>query len=166
MSFTCKVCGEVHEGLPDIGSDRPAIWWDIPGHEREERIRLGADTCEVDGQYFFLRGVIEIPVHDQPECFGIGAWVSQKRENYQLFVADPGASRTRATFGWLNTELGIYGEKTVGIKCRVLFPGGDLRPLIEVEPGSHPLSLEQRHGITLRRAWEIVHHYDHSARTE
>ena len=30
--------------------------------------------------------------------------------------------------------------------------------VIKSEPGSHPLSLEQRHGITLRRAWEIVHH--------
>jgi len=166
MSFTCRVCGQQHDGLPDIGADRPAIWWDIPEHERESRLRLDADTCEVDGRYYFLRGVIEIPVHGQPECFGIGAWVSQKPENFQAYVADPAAPRKRATFGWLNTELGIYGEPTVGMKTRVMFPGGDLRPLIEVEPGDHPLSVEQRRGITLERAWEIVHHYEHTARTE
>ena len=28
-----------------------------------------------------------------------------------------------------------------------------------VEPTDHPLSIDQRNGISLERAWELVHHY-------
>src|SRR5215471_19247569 len=34
MSYRCSKCGEEHEGLPDIGFDRPAAWFTVPDDER------------------------------------------------------------------------------------------------------------------------------------
>jgi hypothetical protein len=39
------------------------------------------------------------------------------------------------------------------------FRGKGIRPYIEVEPTTHPLALDQQNGITLNRAWELIHHY-------
>jgi hypothetical protein len=33
--------------------------------------------------------------------------------------------------------------------------GRELRPLLEVEPSEHPLSIEQRNGITVARVREL-----------
>jgi hypothetical protein len=51
-------------------------------------------------------------------------------------------------------------EKTTFLlKGRLHFRNDKRRPTIELEPTDHPLAVEQRKGITLARAWEIVHQY-------
>jgi hypothetical protein len=36
---------KTHDGLPDIGIDKPAHYWDVPEQERDKRIILTPDTC-------------------------------------------------------------------------------------------------------------------------
>ena len=62
-------------------------------------------------------------------------------------------------FGWLSTEVGYYEESTINLKTMVHFIGGGKRPVVELEPIEHPLAIDQRNGITLEKAWEIVHYY-------
>jgi hypothetical protein len=81
MSFQCHTCGETHEGLPDIGSDYPDPYYAIPEDERERRVFVTSDLCSIDDEDYFIRGVIEIHVHDLDRPFGFGVWVSQKKEN-------------------------------------------------------------------------------------
>jgi hypothetical protein len=40
------------------------------------------------------------------------------------------------------------------------FLGNGKRPYIEIEPTDHPLALDQRNGISLDKAWEIVHFHE------
>lgn len=159
MSFRCTVCGEVHDELPDIGSDRPDHYWGVPETEREGRIELTSDTCVIDGEAFFIRGVIHIPIHDHPESFGFGVWVSQKRENFDAYVRQPDSDEIGPFFGWLCTRIDYYPIDTSMLKTMAHFRGDGLRPEIELEPTDHPLAVDQRDGITLRKALEIVHHY-------
>jgi hypothetical protein len=159
MSFRCTVCGEVHDELPDVGSDRPDPYWDVPEDERERRIELTSDTCVIDGEDYFIRGVIQIPVRDHPDGFGFGVWVSQKRENFEAYVSEPDSSEIGPFFGWLSTRIAYYAEDTMLLKTRAHFRGDSLRPLIELEPTAHPLAVDQREGITLQKALEIVHFY-------
>jgi len=159
MTYRCSVCGETHDDLPDIGVDKPDHWWDIAEEERDARIKLGSDTCEIDGEHFFIRGVIEIPVHNYPEKFGFGVWVSQKQENYLTYIENPNSSAIGPFFGWLSTQLDAYEEDTLLLKTMAHFRGGSLRPSIEVELTDHPLAIDQHNGISLDKAWEIVHHY-------
>ena len=86
MSYRCSTCGELHDGLRDIGMDYPDHYWDVPEEERPQRIGFTSDTCVIDDEDFFIRGVIEIPIHDYPRNFGLGVWISQKRENFNTYL--------------------------------------------------------------------------------
>lgn len=157
MTFSCSVCGEGHEGLPDLGMYAPDPYLAVPEEERAARTTFTPDRCTVlepDGMHYFIRGVIFIPVHRQAEPFGLGVWVSQSRENYERHAAN---EPMEPTFGWLVNRIAIYRQDTFLLKTRVHFEGGDLRPTIELEPTDHRLSIEQREGISLARAWELVH---------
>src|SRR5688572_7449886 len=98
-SFICAKCGKEHSELPDIGSDRPAQWTDEFINDPESL--LTSDLCIIEGRDFFVRGVIEIPVHDYPSPFGFGVWVTHKKENFEIyrenFESDGGIG---PFFGW------------------------------------------------------------------
>lgn len=157
MSYVCSCCGKTHDGLPDIGFDRPQLALDVPDHERLERVRLGADHCVVDGKYYFVRGVIEIPVADHAQSFGIGAWVSQKAEHYAAYVDHPNSSTIGPFFGWLSNDVGFGDQSSLHLKTMVHFRGESMRPLIELEHTDHPLAEAQRNGMSLDDAWAFVH---------
>lgn len=53
-------------------------------------------------------------------------------------------------FGWLSTSIPGYPD-TVNLKTHVYTRDIGIRPYIELEPTDHPLSIEQREGITLER---------------
>ena len=157
MNYICSICHQSHEELPDLGSDRPAHYWDVAEEERDKRIKLTSDTCEIDGEHFFIRGVIEIPVFNYPEGFGFGVWVSQKEENYRTYLQNFDSADIGPYFGWLCTQIRYYSENTELLKTTVHFRGATLRPLIKLHECEHQLFIDQRDGISLDKAWEIVH---------
>lgn len=134
----CSICGEWHDDLPDIGTDKPAHYWDIPEEERAQRVELTDDTCIIDDKYFFIRGVPEISVHEYPERFGFGVWVSQKRENFDTYIEHFNSDEIGPFFGWLCTRIGYYEETTLLLKTMAHFRGAGVRPSIDVEPTEHP----------------------------
>jgi hypothetical protein len=158
MSFRCATCDEEHEGLPQIGFEFPDPYFDVPENERGERVEVSSDMCRVDDDYF-IRGVIEIHVHDHDEPFGFGVWVSQKKENFETYADNFDSDKIGPFFGWLSTTLTCYEEDSFGLKTMAHFRGKGIRPYIEVEPTNHPLALDQQNGITLNRAWKLVHHF-------
>ena len=131
----------------------------IPEDERDARVQATADTCIVDSDYF-VRGVIEIPVHDYEPGFGFGVWVSHKKENFQAYVDHPDSDGIGPFFGWLSTRLDYYEADTLNLPTMAHYRKGGLRPNILLDPdSSHEIALDQRYGITLEKALEIVHHY-------
>jgi hypothetical protein len=160
VTYRCATCGEEHEGLPDIGMHAPDPYLDVPEEERDARTTFTEDRCtvrdEAGDEHYFVRGVISIPVLGHDEPFGLGVWVSQSRANYERYAAN---EPMEPTFGWLVNRLTHFEETTFLLKTRVHFRGGNLRPTIELEPTLHPLAVEQRSGISVERAWAIVHRY-------
>lgn len=159
MSFKCHTCGLEHEGLPHIGADYPDPYFDVPESERATRVKVTSDLCSIDDEDFFIRGVIEIHVHGQDHPFGFGVWVSQKKENFETYVENFESAEIGPFFGWLSTRLACYTEDTFCLKTMAHFRGAKTRPFIEVERTDHPLAIDQHNGISLERAWELVHHY-------
>jgi hypothetical protein len=142
-----------------MGAPYPDPYLDVPEDERAARTTYTPDCCTVrdeDGEHYFVRGVILIPVVGQDEPFGIGVWVSQSEANFRRYRANEDMP---PTFGWLVNELGYHAEPTYALKTRVHFRPGDQRPTIELEPTDHPLAVAQRDGLTLAQAWDIVHWY-------
>jgi hypothetical protein len=157
MTYQCAVCGESHEDLPDIGFQWPDPYFAIPEAEREERIFGNSDTCVIDDQDYFVRGVILIPIHHEQRHLGLGVWVSQKRENFQTYLDNFDSPDIGPFFGWLSNKMPIYKQNTWGLKTMVRFQGNGQRPLIDLGRCEHSLYVDYSNGITIDRAWEIVH---------
>lgn len=126
--------------------------------ERATRAVLTEDTCVINNEDFFIRGVLKIPLIDSDGYLGYGVWVSQSEENFYSYVASPNSTEIGPYFGWFCSDISEFAP-TLSLKSRAHFQGEGLRPLIELAPDSHPLAVAQQEGITLARAWEIVHQY-------
>lgn len=162
MAIRCETCGKEHiDELPDLGMHAPDPYLDVPEDERADRTVFTPDRCivvEDDGEsHYFVRGVIFIPVIGQTRPFGLGAWVSQSERNYDRY-AD--GEDMEPTYGWLVNRFPHYAKDTFLLQASLIFSNADgVRPTIVLEPSDHPLVIEQRTGITLARAWQIVHRY-------
>lgn len=121
---------------------------------------LTDDLCVIEGRDFFVRGVIEIPVHDYEHEFGWGVWVSHKKENFEIYQARYDSVSIGPFFGWLSTEIDYYPVSTLELKTMAHYRGNSLRPRIVLGESEHPLYRHQRDGISLSEAWKIVHFYE------
>ncbi|MDM5317214.1 DUF2199 domain-containing protein [Fictibacillus sp. b24] len=157
--YICSCCGKYHDELPfNYGSPAPIYYEEATKRERKKRFEISDDLCVMDGEHFFIRGCIEIPVKGSDEPFVWGVWVSLSEENFELTLEhwdDPESEKLEPMFGWLSTALPLYPD-TINLKTYVHTRSVDLRPYIELEPTDHPLSIEQRQGITIDRVKEIA----------
>jgi hypothetical protein len=157
-TYLCRQCGERHEGLPfSYGSHAPAYWSDdLPS---DESTFLTREQCVIQGQHFFVRARIVIPVTDADTEFDWGVWVSLSEQNFaraaELWTT-PGRELEPSYFGWLSTEIPIYQPTTLSLKTHVHSQPVGIRPIVELEPTDHPLAVEQRTGITLARVQQIA----------
>lgn len=159
MTYICSCCGKVHDDLPDLSFDRPTYASDVPKEEFVNRVKLNEDLCILDGEHYFIRGVIKIPIHNQEETLGFGVWVSQKKENFETYLKNYDTSEIGPFFGWLSNEFIFGGVPTINLKTMAYFQGNGQRPLIELDESDHPLYIAQKNGISLDEAWKIAHEY-------
>jgi hypothetical protein len=157
--FICSSCGQRNNHLPfDYGSDFPDIVFELPESERKARVISDSDFCVVDNRYYFVRGIIQLHVVDYVQDFAWGVWVSLSEQNFGRMVKllnDPTREKEPVYFGWLSTEL-PYPQSTINLKTMVHTQRVGLRPMIELEPTSHPLAIEQKEGITFSRVQQIA----------
>ena len=126
------------------------------------------DQCVIDDRDFYLRGRIPVPIvgHDTPFVWGVWAEVGPKsflRANELWNV--PGRESEVPFPGWLDTELLLYGD-TVNLLLSVQTQVVGRRPHFIVTNPDHPLALEQRNGITMRRVKEIAERIMHPSEAE
>ncbi len=158
MRFTCSICGEKHTDLPHIGWAAPVQWADELAQDAKSL--LTDDLCIIENRDFFVRGVIEIPVQEYEHEFGWGVWVSHKKENFETYREHSDSAGIGPFFGWLCSEIHYYAQSTLSLKTMAHYRGEGLRPSIVVEDSEHPLSCQQRAGISLSDAWRMVHHFE------
>ena len=151
--------------MPDLGFRWPDPYFGVPEAERPTRIQATADTCSIDDQDFFIRGVLLIPIKGSLHHLGLGVWVSQKRENFQTYLDHFETAEIGPFFGWLSNSIPFYPRDTWALKTMAHFQGNNQRPLIKLEPSDHPLYTDYSEGITLHRAWSIVHSGDRTGGT-
>ena len=62
-----------------MGFRWPEPCFGVPEAERQSRIKATSDTCSIDDEAFFIRGIILIPIKGRDDHFGLGVRVSQSR---------------------------------------------------------------------------------------
>jgi len=157
MAYRCATCGKTHDGIPDLSFQRPDPYFGVPESERDSRIQANSDLCTIDDEDFFIRGVILLPILGQVDHFGLGVWISQRRENFYTYVNNFDTREIGPFVGWLSNRIPFYEVDTWAMKTIAHFQGKGQRPHIELEPSDHPLYADYSKGVTLDRAWSIVH---------
>lgn len=160
FEFRCACCGEIHRGSPSFGYEKPMLYFSLPEDQRAERIRLTSDTCVVDDDTFFIRGLIEIPIHDVEEPFSWGVWVSQSRESFDRYVETYDDDQSgNVSFGWLEVTMPGYSDGELGwatLACDVHWQAEGDRPHIVPHACDHPLYRDVTEGISWDRAIELA----------
>jgi hypothetical protein len=163
FEFTCSCCGEIHEGIPNFGTEAPIYFYYIPENEREERTLLTSDTCVIDDTDYFVNGCLEMAVEGYDEVFSYNAWVSLSEANFFKFqdLLDVKERDTHEPMvGWFSTWIYPF-EDTEKLKAKIHFRNNGTRPFIELEPTEHPLAKAQRNGITVEQIKKIYEYYVH-----
>ncbi len=158
FSFRCSCCGEVHEGSPSFGFRAPA-----PYLEQSEAVReagnLGTDLCrysDEDGEHFFIRVCLEVPIHGVEEPFLWGVWVSLSESSFARYLETYDSPDTHDRyFGWFSNYLPYY-ESTYALKTEVYPRAGGERPCIVLEQTDHPLAVDFHQGISVEKAQAIA----------
>lgn len=166
LSFTCSCCGELHEGLPDYAFVAPAYYDGRPDADRQETSFLDEDLCSIDGESFFIRAVLLVPVVGTDEQFGWGVWTSLSEANFKRYIElfdEADVSGEGPYFGWLSNQLPHYPD-TLSLKVDVLLQNDRQRPLLSLQPDDHPLVIDQRDGMSWERAVAIVEGLMHPER--
>jgi hypothetical protein len=136
----------------------------VPETEFAQRVDLTPDQCVVDGHAFFIRGHIEIPIHEYPGALSFSVWSSLSEQSF-LHLSERWEAPDRASdppyFGWLCSPVAVY-PSTIHLKLSVQSRPPGLTPLFTVAPTDHPLALDQRNGITIARWHEFAHRLLHS----
>jgi len=158
--MNCFICNQPIGNVPlCYGSPAPYYYLALSEEERAKRCEINDDLCVIDGRYFFVRGRVEIPIVDSDDLFCWNVWVSLSEDNFirmnELWNV-AGRENEDPYFGWLSTELPEY-PSTLSLKTEVITQPVGLIPKIFLEPSDHPLSLEQRNGITMERVFELAH---------
>jgi hypothetical protein len=163
MTWKCRTCGLEHDDVPNcFGIEAP---WRalVPKHEFSKRVELTADQCVVDRQTFFVRGHIEIPIHNHPEPLSFSVWSSLSKQSF-VHMCERWDAPDRASdppyFGWLCSQIVVY-PSTIHLKLSVQSRPPGLTPLFTLEPTEHPLAIDQDQGISIKRWHELAHQLLH-----
>lgn len=163
--FWCHTCKEFHSGLPiSYAADFPDSYACLKETERATRAEISSDQCIINNEWFFIRGLIEIPIIGFEDFFLWGVWASVKKETFDQ-ISDhwetPGRENLIGPYkGRINNSLSEYPE-TLNLKCTIhIRPAGE-RPVFCIDEPDHPLAKEQREGMTLDRIQEIASHLMH-----
>ncbi len=157
--YQCSCCGQEYNELPfTFGNDFPDYASGIPADEREKRIEGAESLCVVDGQHFFHRGRLTIPVHNNDKDLIFNVWTSISESNFrkrnQLWD-NPDRIKEEPYFGWLQTTIPTYGD-TLNLKTISIENDAGLIPTVKLIEDGHPLTIDQEKGITFEKALQII----------
>jgi hypothetical protein len=151
----CDRCGKEHASADSqVAFEKPDAYFEIPASERERRIFVNSDICDIDRGRFFARGVLQIPVHGH-ENFGWGIWVEMASADFNRYITlyeSPNQGNEPPLHGRIATAIPAYDKPSLDIPVAVQLTGPTTRPIFFVEAGvDHPIAEEQRNGISADR---------------
>ena len=160
MGWACSVCGEEHDDLPELAFDEPDAWSRLDDDERARSL-LDGDGCEIHsaaGDFYFVRGVLELPLEDSPGSWAFGVWCALTKAGYDRYSElfhDPAHVGERPWPSRLGNELPGY-PRSLNLKGRISVPEVGLRGALLLDDADHPLVRDQREGVRLQRVLELV----------
>ncbi len=158
----------------DIGWDRPRYWpkdrdagqrwiFDIEGNRiAGTPTFLDSDYCAIDDEFFFVRGLLHLPIIGAGNAFRLGIWGSLSIKNFEALIkADAGLVENDfdPMFSWLSSQIDVYPDSESSLKMHAHIQAKGLRPNFALQPADHLLARDYQEGITVERLKKIMFHY-------
>jgi hypothetical protein len=161
VGYTCTVCGAYHDSeVRDIRMSLPEAVFRLDEDERDERAWVGEDSSVLhddEGERYFVRGLLELPLRNADDRFAYGVWVELDAADFTALGElwrDPDGHRHEPFAGTLASELTPYRD-TVGLPVDLWLREVELLPRVELSAGEHPLVRDQHAGISDHHAHEL-----------
>lgn len=164
FAFTCTCCGELHEGSPSFGFAEPAPYARLTDDEKATLAELSDDLCVIqhpEGAQYFVRAILEVPIHGVQEPFLWGVWVSASASSFERYLDSyEQPVDDQAFFGWLSNHIGVYPTQR-SRPANVYIQSDGTRPVVvlhrsEEGADSDALEVDQREGISIARAQALA----------
>ncbi len=159
FAFTCSCCGKVHEGSPSFAFKAPDHYANLTEDEKAKMGELSSDFCTIayeDRTDYFIRTVLEIPIHGVEEPFTWGIWVSLSKKSFDNYVETYDAPVDgEVYFGWVCNAIPNYPNGASSRPADVRIQLGKQRPKVLLhrgDPEDDPLVIDQYDGISVERA--------------
>jgi hypothetical protein len=162
FAFKCTCCGEVHEGSPSVAFKAPDQYACLTDEQKDRMGRIDPDFCTItheSGVDYFIRAMLEVPIHGVEEPFLWGVWVSLSQKSFDRYRAtfrDPVPGD--GCFGWVCNVPSAYPTQS-SRGSNLHFQQGGHRPLVILhsrEPETDPFVLDQMNGISIAKAQQIA----------
>lgn len=154
---TCSCCGKmVPASNIELSFRRPDDIAALEEPEINERCKFNDDIYVLDGQRFFIRCTLPLPLHESEIHYAIGAWAEIRQTDFAKvwdLWEDENQSNLPAIFGTLANKVPLtIGSINCAIEVNLTSP--TTRPEIKVLDESCSLYKEQNFGVTAHRASE------------
>jgi len=169
FAFKCSRCGDIHEGSPSFAFRAPDHYACLSDEQKASMGRLSDDFCTVthdEGTDYFVRAVLEVPIHGVEDPFLWGVWVSLSKKSFDRYYEtfdDP--VQGEGFFGWVCNDIGVYPYPSTR-PADVEVQSGNQRPKVVLhkgDPEDDQLVIDQAQGISVARAQELAEKALHKA---
>lgn len=172
FAYQCSKCDQIHEGSPSFAFDAPAPYRRLSEQEREEWAELSDELCVIahpEGTQYYVRAILEVPIHGLDEPFLWGIWVSASEASFHRYLdsfdkppEDP------IFFGWLSNLIAVYPTQE-SRPADVHIQADGTRPRVVLhrcDEGSDALVVDQHEGISIARAQQLAEQSLHGIEAE
>ncbi len=153
----CHQCGIDHlDDELELTFKRPDATAEMSEDEREARVQENRDLTVIDGQRFFIRAVLPLPVIGRPNDYALGIWVEVAQAAFERVYAlwDQEDQASEPVFAAVLANTVPSLPSTLDLPVTLSLTGPTTPPSLQVLPAEHPLHGEQSAGITPHRIYE------------
>lgn len=153
----CATCGQVHPlDKSELTFKLPDEVFGLSDSEREQRCKTSSDIVRLDGERFFVRGILPLKVVGRELPYNLGVWVEVLPETfgriYDRWDDEDQAQEPRLP-GLLANSVPFH-PSTIGLPVAIQLTGPKSRPEFYIAPVEHTLYGEQVRGIDEHRSIE------------
>jgi hypothetical protein len=157
LSYLCACCGKEHAEQPlSFAADFPDPYANLTLDARDARAIVSSDQCIIDGEQFYIRGCLELPIQGSDSVFLWGLWARVHEADFDEIDARwdlVGRESTSGPYkGRLANKVPAYPD-SINLRLTVRMQPAGKRPLFFVDE-DHALAFDQRRGLSPLRAEE------------
>lgn len=153
----CNECGKQHVSEHiELVFRSPDPVAALSAEARAAQVQENADLCIINGERFFVRATLPLPVHQRDEPYSLGLWVELGQAGFERIYElwdDPDQSSESPFSVSIANAIPTLSD-TNGLPAELRLTGPTTRPQVFLVRGDHVLVAEQTQGITGHRAYE------------